>query len=80
VKRPSLSSYAIALLLIGVALTSVGVGFQFGAPWGLMLSGVALTVGGVVIVRDLLRAPREVRPRRPPHAVSQVRPTQQQAG
>jgi hypothetical protein len=72
VKRPGLSTYAIALLLIGIALTSVGVGFQFGAPWGLMLCGIALTLGGVVIVRDLLRAPREARPRRPA-AVPQVR-------
>jgi len=71
VKRPSLSSYAIALLLIGISLLSVGVGFQLGLPWGLMLSGAALTMGGVVLVRDLLRRPPAA-PRRPA-GVPQVR-------
>jgi hypothetical protein len=71
VRRPSLSSYAIALLLIGITLLSVGVGFQFGLPWGLMLCGMLLTMGGVVLVRDLLRRPPAA-PRRPA-SVPQVR-------
>lgn len=77
-RRPSLPGYAITLLLIGITLTSVGVGFQFGLPWGLMLCGAALTMGGVVLVRDLLRAPRE-RPRRPA-SVPQARVPGERAG